>query len=41
MNVIIWNKYRIAAAHQAALMEDNYRSGRVYGMGHRRKVENS
>lgn len=35
MNVIIWDKYRIAAARQAALMEDNYRYGRVYGMGRR------
>lgn len=33
--ITITTRFRIAATHSAALMEDNYRSCRVYGMGAR------
>lgn len=36
--IIITDRFRIAAAHSAALMEDAYRGCRVYGMGSRRRV---
>lgn len=35
MFVVIVTRFAIAAAHHAALIEDAYRSCRVYGMGKR------
>lgn len=34
--VIITDRFRIAAAHSAALVEKAYRECRVYGMGSRK-----
>lgn len=34
--IVITDRYRIAAAHSAAVIEKQYRECRVYGMGHRR-----
>jgi len=35
LQIVITDRYAIAAAHSAAFMEDSYRYCRVYGMGKR------
>lgn len=37
--ITITTRFRIAAAHSAALIEDNYRGCRVYGMGARPRAD--
>lgn len=36
ISIVITDRYRIAAAHSAAVIEKQYRECRIYGMGHRR-----